>query len=110
MFPPCSMPSLPTIYSLSWRKCGSGDQGTQGPGVTGRLPPRHKPAGEPPPATAAGQGSGSERQAKRPERGMVAGFAAHRTGEGGDRRPTGPPGGKAPPGLTRGWTARRARP
>jgi len=23
MFPPCSMPSLPTIYSLSWRKWGS---------------------------------------------------------------------------------------
>ena len=21
MFPPCSMPSLPTIYSLSWRLC-----------------------------------------------------------------------------------------
>ena len=23
MFPPCSMPSFPTIYSLSWRLCGS---------------------------------------------------------------------------------------
>ena len=22
MFPPCSMPSFPTIYSLSWRKWG----------------------------------------------------------------------------------------
>ena len=46
MFPPCSMPSLPTIYSLSWRKCleppghsaeaQACRQGTQRPHAEGR--------------------------------------------------------------------------
>ncbi len=49
---------------------------------------------------AASQVSGRERQAKRPERGRMAVFAAHSPEEGGEPRPTGPPGGQATPGLT----------
>jgi hypothetical protein len=40
--------------------------------------------------TEAGQGSGSERRAQRPETGMVAVLAEHSTDEGGDLKPTGP--------------------
>jgi hypothetical protein len=71
---------------------------TTGPGVTGRLSPGHEPAGDTTNATEAGQGSGSERQAKRPERDTVAVVAAHSTGEGGEVRPKRPTGGKAPSG------------
>src|SRR5438132_5058008 len=46
----------------------------------------------------AGKVSGSERQAKRPERDTVAVVAAHSTGEGGEARPKRPTGGKAPSG------------
>src|SRR5205085_3720423 len=48
--------------------------------------------------TEAGKVSGSERQAKRPERGTVAVVAAHSTGERGEGRPKRPTGGKAPSG------------
>ena len=41
---------------------------------------------------------GRERQAKRPERDRVAVVAAHSTGDGGEPRPKGPTGGKAPSG------------
>jgi hypothetical protein len=51
---------------------GEGDRATKGPGVTGRLSPGHEPAGDTTNATEAGKVSGSERQAKRPEMGMVA--------------------------------------
>jgi hypothetical protein len=86
---------------------GEGDRATKGPGGTGRLSPGHEPTGDTTNATEAGMGSGSARHAQRPERDMVAVFAAHRTGEGGERRPTGPTGGKATPGITSGWTDRR---
>src|SRR5438132_12933473 len=46
----------------------------------------------------AGKVSGSERQAKRPERDTVAVVAAHSTGEGGEVWPKRPTGGKAPSG------------
>ena len=46
----------------------------------------------------AGKVSGSERQAKRPERDTWAVVAAHSTGEGGAVRPKRPTGGKAPSG------------
>ena len=49
--------------------------------------------------------SGSERQAKRPERDTVAVVAAHRTEESGEVRPKRPTGGKAPSG--RASTGRR---
>src|SRR5438132_13267714 len=51
---------------------GAGDRATTGPGVTGRLSPGHEPAGDTTNATKAGKVSGSERQAQRPERDMVA--------------------------------------
>ena len=54
-----------------------------------------------------GKGLGSERRAKRPAKGLVAVCAAHRTDEGGERRPTGPTGGKATPGITFWGTERR---
>jgi hypothetical protein len=57
--------------------------------------------------TEADKVSGSERHAQRPERGRVAVVAEHRTREGGERRPTGPTGGKATPGITWSWTDRR---
>ena len=79
---------------------------TKGPGVTGRLSPGHEPPGDTTNATEAGKVSGSERQAKRPEMGMVAVLAAHSTCEGGELRPKGPTGGKATPGITSGWTDR----
>jgi hypothetical protein len=60
--------------------------------------------------TAAGKVSGSERRAKRPEKGRVAVCAAHSTGEGGEPSPTGPTGGQAMPGSTFCWMARRERP
>jgi hypothetical protein len=80
---------------------------TKGPGVTGQLSPGHEPAGDTTNATEAGKVSGSERQAKRPEMGMVAVLAEHSTGERGEVRPKRPTGGKATPGITSGWTDRR---
>src|SRR5712692_12001116 len=53
------------------------------------------PAGRPR-TTEAGKVSGNERQVKDPEMGRVAVVAAHSTEEGGEVRPTGPTGGKAP--------------
>src|SRR5215510_10303563 len=85
---------------VSWphsRMGGPGDHRPWG-GVdaspTPRAPRRHHAR------TEAGQGSGSERRAKRPEMGRVAVVAEHSTGEGGEPRPPGPTGGKATPGLT----------
>ena len=48
--------------------------------------------------TEACKVSGSERQAKRPERDTVAVVAAHSTGEGGEVWPKRPTGGQAPSG------------
>ena len=60
--------------------------------------------------TEAGEVSGSERRAQRPEMGRVAVCAEQRTDEGGEPRPTGPPRGQAPPGLTWRRQDRRERP
>jgi hypothetical protein len=60
--------------------------------------------------TEAGKVSGSERRAKRPEKGIVAVLAEHSTDAGGELRPTGPTGGKATPGITLSWRDRRERP
>jgi hypothetical protein len=60
--------------------------------------------------TEARKVSGSERRAKRPERGREVVLAEHSTGERGEPRPTGPTGGKATPGITLNWTERREIP
>jgi hypothetical protein len=60
--------------------------------------------------TEAGQVSGSERRAKRPEKGRRAVLAEPSTDEGGELRPTGPTGGKATPGITVRWRDRRELP
>jgi len=44
---------------------------------------------------------------KRLETDSVAVLAEHSTGEGGELRPKGPTGGKATPGITWSWIARR---
>jgi len=74
-----------------------GDRVTTGPGVTGSFLLATSPSGTPQ-TTEAGKVSGSERHAKRPERGTVAVVAAQSTGEGGEVRPKRPTGGKAPSG------------
>jgi hypothetical protein len=60
--------------------------------------------------TEAGKVSGRERQAKCFEMGREAVLAEHSTCEGGEPSPTGPTGGKATPGITFCWTARREIP
>ena len=89
---------------------GLGDRVTKGPGVVWGLRPDHEPVKDTTNTTEAGQVSGSERRAKRPEMGRVAVLAEHSTGEGGEPRPTGPTGGKATPGITLSWRDRREIP
>jgi hypothetical protein len=97
----------PSVSLAHSRTGGPGDQKPWG--GLGASPRTEARQGQPE-RTEANQVSGRERQAKRPERGRVAVVAAHRTREGGERRPTGPTGGKAPPGITFGWTERREIP
>jgi hypothetical protein len=74
---------------------GMGDRVSKSPGgILGAFPEVPSPEGTPR-TTEARKVSGSERQAKRPERDRMAVVASHRTGEGGEPRPTGPMGGKA---------------
>ena len=86
---------------------GVGDRVTKGPGVVWGLRPDHEPVKDTTNTTEAGKVSGSERRAKRLERGTVAVLAEHSTEEGGEPRPTGPTGGKATPGITFWWMERR---
>jgi len=76
---------------------------------SGGFHPSMRPPGTPR-TLEAGTVSGSERGAKPPEMGREAVFAKHSTDEGGEPRPTGPPGGKAMPGLTFSGRERRERP
>ena len=74
---------------------GLGDRVTKGPGVVlGASPQATSPSGRPR-TMGARKVSGSERQAKQPERDTVAVVASHSTVEGGEARPKGPTGGKA---------------
>jgi hypothetical protein len=86
---------------------GLGDRVPKGPGVVWGLRPAHEPVRDTTNTTEAGKGSGSERRAKRLERGTVAVLAEHSTEEGGEPSPTGPTGGKATPGITWWWMERR---
>jgi len=85
-------PSVSLTTDPEW-----GDRVSKGPGVPGSFLLATSPEGTPQPPEA-GKVSGRERQAKRPERDMVAVVAAHSTGEGGEVWPKRPTGGKAPSG------------
>ena len=74
---------------------------TKSPGGRDELPRPHEPQGTQ--SKEADKVSGSERRAKRPEMGRMAVLAEHSTEEGGEPSPTGPTGGKAPPGITLVW-------
>ena len=89
---------------------GMGDRATKSPGVVWGLRPDHEPLRDTTNGTEASKVVGSERQAKRPETGMVAVLAEHSTWEGGEVRPKRPTRGKATPGITIGWTDRREIP
>jgi hypothetical protein len=89
---------------------GVGDRVPKSPGMVWGLRPDHEPGRDTTNTMAAGKVSGSERRAKRPERGTVAVLAEHSTEAGGEPRPTGPTGGKAMPGITLRGTDRREIP
>ena len=88
---------------------GMGDRGTKGPGVVLGAATRSRARKGYHKRTEARKVSGSERQAKRPERGSVAVVAAHSTAEGGEVRPKRPTGGKATAGQSRPTGRTRGR-